>query len=167
MFTWCNHREGKNCISERLDRFHANHQWCAEFPKARVIHGSVAYSDHLPIWIELEGENIKKRPKLFRFETMWVGEKGCDDIVKEIRRRVDSKNDMEDIMNKLFECGQRLDRWNQAQFGRMHVNLRNAQQRLQVMQDSDLKFADKEGHVAARKEVKLWLERGFNVASEI
>lgn len=49
MFTWCNHREGEQCISERLDIFLANVLWCADFPNARVFHGSVAYFDHLPI----------------------------------------------------------------------------------------------------------------------
>lgn len=26
-YTWCNKREGNDCISERLDRFLANYKW--------------------------------------------------------------------------------------------------------------------------------------------
>lgn len=47
-FTWCNGREGSQCISERLDRFVANKNWQTLHPSWLVRHQGVAYSDHMP-----------------------------------------------------------------------------------------------------------------------
>ncbi|KAG6626646.1 hypothetical protein CIPAW_15G065000 [Carya illinoinensis] len=68
-FTWSNRREGHSYVNERLDSFLANSTWWNFYPNAKVIHGLVAYSDHLPIWIELEGEAeiAHKKKKLFQF----------------------------------------------------------------------------------------------------
>ncbi|KAG6645720.1 hypothetical protein CIPAW_08G141600 [Carya illinoinensis] len=69
-FTWSNRRVGQYCVNERLDRFLANLAWWNSFPNAKVVHGLVAYSDHLPIWIELEGDAEIPRKKKIRFEEM-------------------------------------------------------------------------------------------------
>ncbi|KAF5459759.1 hypothetical protein F2P56_019679 [Juglans regia] len=84
-FTWSNRRHGDQCISERIDRFLVNSVWLDSFPNARVAHGVVAYSDHLPIWVNLEGPTFPRYvKKSFKFEAMWVGEKACEDIIKGI-----------------------------------------------------------------------------------
>lgn len=59
-FTWSNRREGKGLISKCLDICIGNLEWCNLYPKATVKHGSVAYSNHLPLILTLEGEDVIK-----------------------------------------------------------------------------------------------------------
>lgn len=55
-FTWCNNREEDNRISERLDNFLANSQWCELFPLGFVSHIQIAYTDHsLRICLNMDG----------------------------------------------------------------------------------------------------------------
>ncbi|XP_040996088.1 uncharacterized protein LOC121242263 [Juglans microcarpa x Juglans regia] len=112
-FTWCNGRESGSSISVRLDQFFGNPQWWNCFAQVRVIHEGVAYSDHIPICLHSEAPAVASgREKLFRFEAMWLGEKGCDNNVEDIWRRVTDSNSMDDLMNKISACGQRLQVWN-------------------------------------------------------
>ncbi|XP_041025501.1 uncharacterized protein LOC121265903 [Juglans microcarpa x Juglans regia] len=87
-FTWSNCRVGPHCICERLDRGMANSQWWSKYPSASVTHGLVAYSDHVPFWVNTEGDGGKIRSqRQFRFEEMWVGEQTCEDIIRATWRR--------------------------------------------------------------------------------
>lgn len=40
-FTWCNGKEGSDCINERLDRLLAIGEWCKIFPNSAVVHGFI------------------------------------------------------------------------------------------------------------------------------
>lgn len=65
-------------ICERLDMFLANSQWASFFSKDSVNYGTTAYSDHLPLWFDIEGNGTHMRKKrAFRFEAMWIGGKEC------------------------------------------------------------------------------------------
>ena len=77
-FTW---RGGLNNQSQsRLDRFLVTDDWDKMFDG--VVQGILArpVSDHFPIL--LEGEGLKKGPSSFRFENMWLEEKGFMDQMK-------------------------------------------------------------------------------------
>lgn len=71
-FTWRNRRESEGMICERLDRCVRNSDWYDLFPKSKVYHGSVAYSEHSPLILNTEWENqrVDRGPKPFRFKTM-------------------------------------------------------------------------------------------------
>lgn len=99
-FTWCNRREGAQCISERLDRCLANTSWWHMFPNAIVTHGLVAYLDHVPLWVDMEGvvASLKIRV-LFKFEAMWVGEQSCVVIIKETWGRCASQISMSEVVD--------------------------------------------------------------------
>ncbi|XP_035544686.1 uncharacterized protein LOC118348044 [Juglans regia] len=62
-FTWCNKREADQCISERFDRCLPNLKWKALVPMANVIHGNVAYSDHVLIKLQLQNDSFQRRGK--------------------------------------------------------------------------------------------------------
>lgn len=58
-------------IWERLDRFLAIDQWRCNFLHHDVRHGSVAYSDHIPINLDTVGCVTQGTgPHLFRFVEM-------------------------------------------------------------------------------------------------
>lgn len=45
--------EGNDFVEERLDRACANNEWSSIFPRAKVSHLDVSYSDHDPIQLSL------------------------------------------------------------------------------------------------------------------
>lgn len=78
-FMWYNGRDGDAGVWERLDRCFVNETWQSLLLNECVLHGTVAYSDHVPIWLKVlgRGGNSRKRPrrkclKPFRFETYWM-----------------------------------------------------------------------------------------------
>lgn len=72
-------------MSERLDCYLVNSSWWHLFPNAGVTHGLAAYSDHVPIWVDLEGlEVLPRSKKLFKFEAMWAGEKDFKAIIHNV-----------------------------------------------------------------------------------
>lgn len=107
-YTWYNGRHDSTQIFERLDRFIASDSWCLFFVEASVIHGSTVCSDHLPIWIQLYSTHqTLKRPKSFRLESMWLGEKACTDIVLE-QWTDSSPQNLDNIMQNISYCSNQL-----------------------------------------------------------
>lgn len=86
-FTWSNGREGDGLICERLYKYVENLAWCSLFLRAKVYHGSMSYSDHLPLILFTEGEvqNLHQGPKSFRYKAMWVRHEG---VLRSLRVRV-------------------------------------------------------------------------------
>ncbi|XP_041027050.1 uncharacterized protein LOC121267268 [Juglans microcarpa x Juglans regia] len=105
-FTWSNRRNAVHYVHERLDRAFANLQWWSRFPFASVVHGLVAYSDHIPLWVKTNGEEVPvKLKKLFKFESMWVGEKAYEDIITSTWRRDGVGCSMAKVMGLIKESG--------------------------------------------------------------
>ncbi|XP_041004081.1 uncharacterized protein LOC121249435 [Juglans microcarpa x Juglans regia] len=159
-FTWCNGRGDGEEISERLDRFLGNHQLNLLFPQVVVTHGIAASSDHLPIWLDTEGQDVLVRRKiLFRFEAMWVGNEMCTQIIKEVWDRRGDGDSMLDVMGLIKGCSENLFRWNKSSFGHVRQQLNGARERLEQLHQT---AASQPGNVrlkAARDEVQIWLER--------
>lgn len=54
------------------------------FPECLVTHGSITSSDYISICLNIEkGQPMRLGGRPFRFKSMWVGEKGCTDIIEE------------------------------------------------------------------------------------
>lgn len=137
----------------------ANSQWWNLFPQANVTHGMATHSDNIPIWIDLEGEYPEAWGEVFRFEAMWLGEKGCDTIVEETWRNGNGSNKMEEVMAMISECGQKLELWNCTSFGNVQKELHKAKQKLKQIQDEDPLCVRREEQNEARDEVQKWLKR--------
>ncbi|KAF5449841.1 hypothetical protein F2P56_030246 [Juglans regia] len=159
-FTWCNGRTGIQRISERLDRFFGNQQLWEVFPKERVRHGVITYSDHLPILFETGLPLIRgKHPKKFRFEVMWVGEEKCAQIIEREWGSARNSNNMEVVSKLIKGCGKKLAVWNKSSFGYVHEKLAEARRRLENLQQLDAICSNSERVNEARNEVNVWLER--------
>ncbi|KAJ0095078.1 hypothetical protein Patl1_15890 [Pistacia atlantica] len=85
--------------------------WCNSFPNARVSPGVVTYSDHLPIWVELEGEHNGGRST--------------------------TQSTMVDVVGMIRECGLKLDAWNMTTFGHVQKKLQQAKQQLNQLYKGD------------------------------
>lgn len=135
-FTWCNSREKDSRIYERLDRFLANTQWCELFPLGSVSHCQVAYSDHYPICLNLDGIYlVKKSPKLFRFKSMWTKEEDCSNIINDVWLKRMNDGTIWAIMHLIYQCGVRLSQWNRTNFGHVQQSLAKTNQALKIAQE--------------------------------
>lgn len=108
-YTWCNNREGNACVSERLDRCLATASWRDHFQHTVVRHGTVAYSDHLPLWVEKE-PMVKRRSKhkIFLFEAIWTHETDCQRIIEQIWDKAVNNSSDHALQTKVKECSDHL-----------------------------------------------------------
>ncbi|KAG6666594.1 hypothetical protein CIPAW_01G042200 [Carya illinoinensis] len=137
-FTWCNKRVPEQSISERLDRGLANLKWKTFYPMASVSHGSVTYSDHVPIKFQLQNDRYQSRgKKLFHFEAMWVEDKSCKPLIEKAWVSTTGERTMVGVMKQIQKCGEHLAKWNQASFGNVQKKLRKAKEHLKRLEDSD------------------------------
>ena len=71
-------------IRERLDRALGSSDWPVLFPRASLHHLSSSVSDHSPLSLHLKSWPCKRgKRRLFRFESMWLKDARCEEIVKE------------------------------------------------------------------------------------
>ena len=103
-------------IFERLDRVVAMNDWFTMFPGTKFHHLDVTTFDYKPLWITPEGMDSRFH-KPFRFEQMWLTNKGCNDTVEAVwkERVVDSWDTR--VTNKIDKCGRELSRWSKKCFG--------------------------------------------------
>ncbi|KAK7835123.1 hypothetical protein CFP56_023793 [Quercus suber] len=82
-FTWCNGRIGEQRTLVRLDGMVANKEWLNMFPEAKVVHISMAASDHCLLSLSLRMRALRRvTQKRFMFEEMWTKEEGCREVVE-------------------------------------------------------------------------------------
>lgn len=126
-------------ISERLDRCVGNSEWYHLFPRAIFHHGSVAYLDHLSLLLNVEGEEERRdqrSQKPFRFEFMWVKYADCQKIIEESWDNRGAET-VENTLNCIRNCGEKLRRCNKATFGHVQFKLKQAQSKLKAAQELD------------------------------
>ncbi|XP_042944657.1 uncharacterized protein LOC122278542 [Carya illinoinensis] len=159
-YTWSNRREESECISARLDRALANEVWCLNNPLASVIHGSVAYSDHTPLWVDTTRYQISRRGhRPFRFESMRLGEEGCSKPIKEAWRERSKGDGIKTLMQWTQKVGEKLKVWNKKSFGNVKVKLAEAKENLCQLQKKDPVGFNSQENMSVREEVNKWLGR--------
>lgn len=85
-----------------------NSGWCNLFPKGKISDGFVAYSDHLPLLLYMEGEeqNFHQGSKSFRFEAMRIVIEGCTEIIKDSWYNGISFVQTKYVMERIQICGE-------------------------------------------------------------
>lgn len=133
-FTWSNKQAGSCNIQERLDRGLANVEWTNRFPGVRVNHLTQIVSDHCLVQVEWSVERKRRGAggvKLYRFEVMWVQERKCEEIIKEVWRD-NFRCSTADLMANV-KWWATLCRWSDKEFGNIPkevVKLNNELSRL-------------------------------------
>ncbi|RYR64108.1 hypothetical protein Ahy_A03g010248 [Arachis hypogaea] len=128
-FTWTNGQAGEDNIQERLDRAMATMEWKEAYMKIIIQHLSRYKSNHNPILVDMMGEQRRRRRKTthkFIFEECWLGNEECEKVVKEAW---DSSEGT--IETKIKNCGSRLDKWGETNFGDIPKRIRILQNKLQ------------------------------------
>lgn len=90
---------------------------------------------------------------------MWVGEKGCDEIINEMWDQRSGVCEMKDIMNLIGRCSSHLNQWNRNFFGYVDKSLNEAKAHLQRVQSRDPAGTSMETLNSAKQEVYKWLEK--------
>lgn len=118
-FTWCNNKFDGVVTWIKLDRGVASSSWSKKFPSVRVHHISGSLSDHCPLWIFSDDENVRfyKRDRPFRFEVMWMKDNGCEGVVKDVWENQYSGTSMNRLVSEVEACCTKLKTWNRLSFG--------------------------------------------------
>ena len=103
----------------RLDRGVATASWFQKFPTVRVHHIAGTLSDHCPLWICSDDENVRfyKRGRPFRFEVMWMKDDRCEGVIKDAWEEQHWGNPINRLVTKVEACCTKLKTWNRTSFG--------------------------------------------------
>ena len=102
------------------------------FPSVRVHHLPGSLSDHCPLWISSDDENIRfyKRNRPFRFEAVWLKDERCEGVVKTAWEHNVPGSPMERLIGRVEVCRANLQTWNRVSFGNIRNQLRNKKKQL-------------------------------------
>ena len=131
-FTWCNQQFDGDLTWIRLDRGVATPAWSQMFPSVRVHHLPGSLSDHCPLWISSDDENIRfyRRNRPFRFEAAWLKDERCEGVVKTAWKHNVPSSPMERLISRVEVCRANLQTWNRVSFGNIRNQLRNKKKQL-------------------------------------
>ena len=90
--------------------------WLQQFVGTWVFHLRSTTSDHVPIWIVPDGLEPPPISKPFRFEEMWLLDKGCGQTVEVVWRAPFSCDLEVQVMKKIAKCGTELTQWSRRNF---------------------------------------------------
>ncbi|XP_073056984.1 uncharacterized protein [Primulina eburnea] len=136
-YTWASYRGTNSLILERLDKYTSSFEWRILYPNAQAQTLGFYHSDHRPVLMTLgnipdggETDNSNQR-RPFRFETMWLRENDCEEIVAKGWNSTDLGTALQFKMNA---CSQELMAWAKIRF-------RNRAQKIKMghIQVEDLK----------------------------
>ncbi|KAL0001682.1 hypothetical protein SO802_015463 [Lithocarpus litseifolius] len=147
-------------IRERLDRAVASLAWGAQFREARIYHLSNSASNHSPLSLHFFLKQKKRfRRKIFRFESMWLKDPKCDDIVKNAWEEGSMSVGSFPISRCMALCRNRLEVWNKREFGHVGLKINELQKRLEWL---ELQAASPDTISAMREtrvDLNFWLDR--------
>ena len=114
-YTWRGKR-GDGIVLERLDRALASQTWLEMNPATRVLCLRSNVSDHYPIIFKPKGI-VGRTYKLFRFEHMWLTERGCGDTIREAWQTQMPHSSYQLVVEKIKLCEEKLVEWSKRSFG--------------------------------------------------
>ena len=163
--------KNRDFIWERLDRSFANNDWLIHFGGSFIHHLTCNTSDHSPLWILPEILDVTIQAKPFRFEEMWLAEKGCTNIVQSEwnKHRVD--NNAEGIVPKIELCDSALKKWSSKNFGSVRREL-HLKKKLLAKAELDAlltgvnfkaRMLKSEVNDLMEKETRMWFQRSCSL----
>ena len=166
-FTWKKNFTDGHSVWERLDRGLATREWMLKFAGTGVHHLPPFTSDHNPLWIVPRDLIFSTTTKPFRFEEMWLIEKGCTDTIQAIWAEQDSTDLGIRVIKKIEKCGVELKKWSMKSFGsiRRELELKKKEivkaekEAMRSGQNFRVKELMLELNNLMDKEARMWLQR--------
>jgi len=131
-YTWCN-KHPNNLIWERLDRIFVNQAILVEYPNIRILHYPHVFSDHAPLVIYTSTAMSYKSS--FKFLSMWLTHEGCEPLVQDVWKTDIQQPPMVKLQTKLKLTKIALKNWNRDTFGNIFQMIREANDRIQQLED--------------------------------
>ena len=129
------YRNGLGWIRERIDYAFATMKWLNMFPSARLHHLASSASDHCCLMLRTNKRfQRRKSKKIFRFESMWLKDGRCGDIVKESWAEGELIGRGNIFSSCMDRCKEALIKWNMQEFGHIGKKLAKAQELLQALE---------------------------------
>ena len=105
--------------------------------------------------------------KPFRFEHMWMSDKGCSETIEAVWSENSFAPWDTRVLSKINRCGQELSRWSRKSFGNVRKELERKKKQLKEAEkrairtgDSrHMKWLEGEVNVLLDKEAKMWRQR--------
>ena len=168
-FTWSKSFPNGGMVWERLDRAVSTEEWLDLFSVTKVQTLSCVTLDHSPILILPDGFGAKlNRP--WRFEQIWLENRGCYDTVKGTWELAATGSPMATVMSKIEACQRSLTQWSKHSFCNVSAELMGKKKLLQaaeleVAQGRNVDFfMQLKGEVSdlLRLEEKMWQQRSHD-----
>ena len=93
------------------------------FSSTKVIHLTCTTSDHFPLWIVPSGIDPPPSSRPFRFEEMWISDKGCGWVVEVVWSSTIPCEAESQVIKKIEKCGNELTHWSRKNFGHVKRQL--------------------------------------------
>ncbi|KAL4383802.1 hypothetical protein GQ457_15G028640 [Hibiscus cannabinus] len=136
-FTWNNKRTDEAAILEKIDRILFNIPWNYKFKKALGIIEPALGSDHNPLVLLTKG--LKKRfKKEFKFESKWLLDHECKDIIKNEWSSPLTGNNRDKLHWKLMNSRRKILSWRKARKGTNQVNIEEIKEKIARLQNVPL-----------------------------
>ena len=128
-------------------------------------------SDHKLLWIEQVGLEFQQKKKPFRFEEMWLADKGCGETVEGVWEASYDEGDNRRMLRKIENCGKELTWWSQECFRNVRKELQKKRKELARAEKLALQTGNslwvvqiqKEINVLMRKEERMWRQRSWTL----
>lgn len=166
-FTWKKHFNDGHSVWERLDRGMANREWLLRFAGTIVHHLPSFSSDHCPLWVVPKELILSTAAKPFRFEEMWLAEKGCTETIQAVWAVQDSVDPCIRVIRKIERCGVELKKWSMKSFGSIRRELERKKKEIEKAEKEAMKSGQNfrvkelmiELNILMDKEARMWLQR--------
>jgi hypothetical protein len=150
-YTWANNQSNQAHIQEHLDRFCANSNWIANFPRYTNKHLLRYTFDHALIMLDFydyEASKTNFQPKrLKRFEHIWTEDQECNKIITD--NWISAQNNIQDKLSSVLD---QLDRWGRLKFGDLSKKIKITQDALNVLKNQ---IPNEEGIQKIKEEEKV------------
>ena len=146
-------------------------EWIDLFPKANLYHLTSSVSDHSPLALCMTRTKMrnKKIKKPFRFESMWLRDRRCEEVVYGAWEEGMVTNIGSMLGSCLEKSRVRLENWNKTEFGHVARKVSELQKRIEWLElqpsSPDINCELLSTHV----ELNCWLDKeddmwrsGFN-----
>ncbi|XP_074265507.1 uncharacterized protein LOC141587943 [Silene latifolia] len=127
-FTYDNGQFGDANRQCRLDRAMVIGSWGDIFPYAKLLHLNREWSDHAHIKVMLNArdmEEVNGRGRQFRFEEVWIGEAGCEEVIERAWL-----GDEGNVLDTIGRCAAELQAWKGVSVGNIVRELKKKGDRL-------------------------------------
>lgn len=127
----------------RLDRVVVTPSWSDIFSEARVSHLPPSRSDHIPLLlgVHVVPPLIRRFSRRFRFESFWLQDGGCYDIVLNSWLKDFQGQPMFQVSQKIMSSRLELDRWQKITFGARSKEIDQTRLRLQEVFEAPITAA--------------------------